>query len=99
MCLALESLHQRRVLHRDLKTQNIFLTSGKLQQDGEVRIGDFGLAKQETLNHHIKPQSDEMKKRFEIENTSNVGTPFYLAPELVANLDESSSDLNSSTQE
>ena len=29
-----------------------------------------------------------MKKshRFEIENTSNVGTPFYLAPELVENL-------------
>ena len=27
-------------------------------------------------------------KRFEIENTSKVGTPFYLAPEIIATFDQ-----------
>jgi NIMA (never in mitosis gene a)-related kinase len=40
ICLALKHIHSRRILHRDLKTQNIFLTS-----KGEVKIGDFGIAR------------------------------------------------------
>eukprot|EP01065_Artemidia_motanka_P026269 TRINITY_DN3118_c0_g5_i1.p1 TRINITY_DN3118_c0_g5~~TRINITY_DN3118_c0_g5_i1.p1 ORF type:complete len:477 (+),score=156.59 TRINITY_DN3118_c0_g5_i1:54-1433(+) len=39
VCLAIKHLHDRRILHRDLKTQNIFLTQG-----GIVKLGDFGLA-------------------------------------------------------
>jgi len=34
-------LHSRGVIHRDLKTNNIFLTDGT---EGTVKIGDFGLA-------------------------------------------------------
>ena len=41
LCIGLNSLHRKGILHRDLKTQNIFLTA---KQD-ELRIGDFGLAK------------------------------------------------------
>lgn len=40
MALALKHVHERKILHRDLKTQNIFLTS-----KGEVKIGDFGIAR------------------------------------------------------
>lgn len=40
MALALKHIHTRRILHRDLKTQNIFLTS-----KNEVKIGDFGIAR------------------------------------------------------
>jgi NIMA (never in mitosis gene a)-related kinase 1/4/5 len=36
--LALKHVHDRKILHRDLKTQNIFLTS-----KGEVKMGDFGI--------------------------------------------------------
>lgn len=40
ICLALKHVHQRKILHRDLKTQNIFLTSR-----GEIKMGDFGICK------------------------------------------------------
>jgi len=39
ICLALKHLHDRKILHRDLKTQNVFLTSGNW-----VKLGDFGLS-------------------------------------------------------
>lgn len=38
--LALEYVHGRRVIHRDIKTQNIFLTG-----NNTIKIGDFGISK------------------------------------------------------
>jgi len=39
-CFALKHVHDRRVLHRDLKTQNIFLMA-----TGQIKLGDFGIAR------------------------------------------------------
>ncbi|KAA0702320.1 Serine/threonine-protein kinase [Triplophysa tibetana] len=39
MCLATKYIHDKRVLHRDLKSKNIFLTG-----NGLVKVGDFGSA-------------------------------------------------------
>lgn len=59
---ALEFLHTHRVIHRDLKSQNVFLA-----ENGQVKLGDFGIAR--------VLQSADLAR-------SNVGTPYYLAPEV-----------------
>ncbi|KAM7065494.1 serine/threonine-protein kinase Nek3 isoform 2-T3 [Acridotheres tristis] len=46
MCLAVKHIHDKRVLHRDIKSKNVFLT-----QNGKVKLGDFGSAR--LLAHDI----------------------------------------------
>eukprot|EP00854_Cymbomonas_tetramitiformis_P022692 gene22692-27392_t len=40
LCLALGHVHSRKILHRDLKSQNIFRTKNNI-----LKLGDFGIAK------------------------------------------------------
>ncbi|XP_062432607.1 serine/threonine-protein kinase Nek3 isoform X2 [Rhea pennata] len=40
MCLGMKHIHDKRVLHRDIKSKNVFLT-----QNGKVKLGDFGSAR------------------------------------------------------
>lgn len=40
ICLALKHVHDKKILHRDLKSQNLFLT-----KRGILKLGDFGIAR------------------------------------------------------
>merc|ERR1719487_255767 len=62
--LALMHLHNRLIVYRDLKPENILL-----DQQGHVKVTDFGFAKMLTA---------ENDKTF-----TACGTPAYMAPEII----------------
>jgi len=40
VCLAIKHVHKQKIIHRDIKSQNVFLT-----KEGKVKLGDFGIAR------------------------------------------------------
>ena len=40
MLFGINYLHDRKILHRDLKTQNVFIDA-----EGTIKIADFGISK------------------------------------------------------
>lgn len=40
ICLAMKHVHDRKILHRDIKGQNIFITKANT-----LKLGDFGIAR------------------------------------------------------
>ena len=70
MCLGLYDIHQQKVLHRDMKTANVFLSANESDAGPRyfVKIGDLGVAKL-------------LGTSTAFANTV-VGTPYYLSPEL-----------------
>jgi NIMA (never in mitosis gene a)-related kinase len=65
-------LHSRDIIHRDLKSLNVFLT-----KDNSAKVGDLGASRHIDENGNI---IDELLEG--IPQNHKVGTPFYLAPEL-----------------
>src|SRR5262249_47082026 len=71
VCDALQAVHDTGIIHRDLKSDNIFLATSRGQM--RVKLLDFGLAKLSGSD----PRSVVKTKTGIV-----VGTPQYLAPEI-----------------
>ncbi len=63
-------IHSKGIAHRDLKPENLLLSSSS--DDAEIKIIDFGLSK--------KLRQCGLA---EIRRQTKVGTPLYVAPEVV----------------
>jgi len=56
ICKGLKEIHNKKLIHRDLKPDNLFLT-----KDLKVKIGDFGIAKElNNSNEYAKTQAGTM---------------------------------------
>ena len=61
--------HARNVVHRDLKPENLLLSN--TSQNATIKVIDFG-----TSRRFNRAESENMTQKF--------GTPYYIAPEVLA---------------
>lgn len=66
---AMRYLHSQGIIHRDLKPENVLL-----DKEYHPRICDFGLSKCFSVN---------FSKSLKLKMTGQIGTPLYMAPELL----------------
>ena len=99
ICLGMHYIHARNIIHRDIKSLNVFLT-----KDNSAKLGDFGNIKkidgdrkqgssssQDTYGNILERVGEETDNeeakdgQAQEKEPDRVGTPYYLAPELWQN--------------
>ena len=72
----LAAAHERRIVHRDIKPDNIFITN-----DGRVKILDFGLAKLSAEIFNDESQTEVATRKVKTDPGTVMGTIGYMSPE------------------
>jgi NIMA (never in mitosis gene a)-related kinase len=75
MALAIKHCHDKKILHRDLKSQNIFLTSKNF-----VKLGDFGIAK--VLEHTMDKANTVIGTPYYLSPEIIQGKPYNLSSDI-----------------
>eukprot|EP01130_Rhizamoeba_saxonica_P004613 TRINITY_DN187_c0_g1_i1.p1 TRINITY_DN187_c0_g1~~TRINITY_DN187_c0_g1_i1.p1 ORF type:complete len:563 (+),score=125.05 TRINITY_DN187_c0_g1_i1:50-1738(+) len=74
----IEFLHKKNIIHRDLKTQNIFVTFDEHKEIRQLVIGDFDTAKRLSKS---------------VQATTLIGTLVFMAPEVIRAQEDGAYDL------
>ena len=74
MLQAIEYLHSKKVLYRDLKPENVLI-----DREGHIKLADFGLSKRFSMTRSQTGQKNDQRLTYDI-----VGTPQYMAPETIS---------------
>ena len=74
---ALAEAHRHGIVHRDIKPANVIVND-----EGQVKVLDFGLAKQ--LNEELTDSAGQDAAATRTQSHVVVGTPLYLSPEQAA---------------
>ncbi len=65
--IALQAAHELNIIHRDIKPSNIMVT-----RNGHGKVSDFGLVR-----------VDDPNDPFDLYEQRSIGTPYYIAPEMI----------------
>jgi serine/threonine protein kinase len=67
-------MHKKKIVHRDIKPDNIFMTDS--YPDGKCKIGDYGTCRIVDKNDDFTPEA------FEPMHTTVVGSGYFMSPEM-----------------
>lgn len=76
-------MHEHKICHRDLKPENFIFSDNT--PDAEIKLIDFGLSKR--FGTPNQPQNSKVKMQ------TIVGTPYYVAPEVLKGIYDEACDV------